>query len=121
MSRSDEEGFHPHPGDPWHPEWQGGVEDDDTADPFAPPIPEEPAAPTEKRRLFGRRKPKKQPEPDTEDQPLDEEADLPADLAAEPSGWGAAIDDEVIAADLESVETDDFPAWTDEGGSSVGG
>ena len=32
MSRSDEEGFHPHPGDPWHPEWAGGVDDDDTAD-----------------------------------------------------------------------------------------
>ena len=116
MSRSDEEGFHPHPGDPWHPDWEGGVDDDDTVDPFAPPLPEEPVAPAERRRLFGRRKPKKRPEPDAEDQLVDEAADLPAGRAAEPGGWGAAIDDEVIAADLESVATDDFPAWTDEAG-----
>jgi phosphatidate cytidylyltransferase len=115
LSRSDEEGFHPHPGDPWHPEWEGGVDDDDTADPFAPPIPEEPAAPAEKRRLFGRRKPKKKPDPDAGDQAVDEGADLPAESA----GWGAAMEDEVIAADLESVAADDFPAWTDEGESSV--
>ena len=42
-----------------------------------------------------------------------EDEDLP-----EPSGW-EAYDDEMVAADLESVVSDEFPAWTDEGGSSV--
>ena len=55
MSRSDEEGFHPHPGDPWHPGWVG--EDDDDVDPFAA-APEKPDAGRrpKKRGRFGRRK-----------------------------------------------------------------
>jgi len=117
LSRSDEEGFHPHPGDPWHPGWEGGVEDDDATDPFAPPTPDEPEAPAGKRRLFGRRKRKRKSEPDVADEPLEDDDD--AASPAGPSGWDAAIEDGATAADMESVVTDESPAWTDEGGSSV--
>jgi phosphatidate cytidylyltransferase len=29
VNRDDGEGFHPHPGDPWHPSWSDGTDDDD--------------------------------------------------------------------------------------------
>ncbi|MCJ7725642.1 MAG: hypothetical protein MUP76_04555, partial [Acidimicrobiia bacterium] len=116
MSRSDEEGFHPHPGDPWHPGWEGV--DDDDADLFAPK-PEKPAAKDrpKTRGRFGRRKAEQ--EQDEEPEPATHEpVETPDDDLPEPSGW-EAYDDDLIAADLESVVSDVAPSWTDEGGSSV--
>jgi len=114
LSPTDEEGFHPHPGDPWHPGWGG--EGDEDVDPFAPePDEVEPAVEDrpKKRGLFGRRKPASRDEPGSPDDFAASDDEL-----AEPSGW-EAYDDEIVAADLESVVSEGLPAWTDEGGSSV--
>lgn len=110
LSRTgDEEGFHPHPGDPWHPDWGADAE--------------EPAAEVEekprRRGLFGRRKRRRQesaeastPEPE---QPQEEEAELDVlgdeGPPSEYSGWGpddpgvAWTDDGMVSAQFESAFT----------------
>ncbi|MBU1494891.1 MAG: hypothetical protein KJ956_13115, partial [Actinobacteria bacterium] len=114
MSRSDEEGFHPHPGDPWHPGWDDEVDDD--VEPLVPKHREvEPAAEDRPKRRGrrGRRKPPKAGESAPPDDFAASDEDLP-----EPSGW-EAYDDELVAADLESMVPPGVPTWTEEGGSSV--
>ncbi|MCB2224920.1 MAG: hypothetical protein KQH83_12190, partial [Actinobacteria bacterium] len=112
MSRSDEEGFHPHPGDPWHPGW----DEDGGEDPFAS-APEDDASDEEKPRrrrgLFGRRKSRaEEPSAGVPEEFVDD-GGLP-----EPGGW-ETLDDEMVVADLESIAPESAPSWTDEGGSSV--
>ena len=69
----DDEGFLPHPGDPWHPEWSDESLAGDVSD---APIEDGEATPRKRRGLF-RRKPKDRGPVDAGDEPVDHLPETP--------------------------------------------
>lgn len=88
--RGDDEEFHPHPGDPWHPGWssEASGEAEDAATPVGP---EETPGRSSRRRRFGRgaRRGGSGSEGVAEPGGGGETVPLPSD-EAEPAGWWAA-------------------------------
>ena len=106
--RGDDEGFHPHPGDPWHPGWASRDEAEPEAEPEAEREPEpgagadeagpgEPVpAPGSRRRHFGRGRRREHLGAGATEGPSGDETGRPGLDDALPAGWwapGAALDE----------------------------
>ena len=133
----DDGGFRPHPGDPWHPEWEGleAPPDEEASDEVAfdeVPSDEAPSddeesltdEPERRRGLFGRRKRERDGEAPAEEAGATEDAPPPSDPATptaelqpeSPTTVGPT--DEGSGAELPGDETFDEtsePAWMSDG------
>ncbi|MEE9298307.1 MAG: phosphatidate cytidylyltransferase [Acidimicrobiia bacterium] len=119
MAGSDEEGFKPHPGDPWHPGWSGDAEPDEVGEATAPS--EEVETPVKPKKRRGRRRLRggdEKPE-DQADEPLagvvdgvgtaETDAFPPASSPVGPAGSLSEQDEAVGPPDVEVEEEEAKP------------